>query len=56
MIDGNIWDVEVAGLNPVSPTKPPIGILVQIRHNMMDFAFAAVPPLTGIGRRKSAIG
>jgi hypothetical protein len=29
---------------------------VQIRHNMMDLAFAAVPPLAGIGRRKSAIG
>ena len=22
MIDGSIWDAEVAGLSPVSPTKP----------------------------------
>lgn len=56
LTERRIWDAEAVGLSPTIQTKPPIGILMQIRHNMMDFAFAAVPPLAGIGRRKSAIG
>ena len=56
LTERRIWDAEAVGLSPTIQTKPPIGSLVQIRHNMMDFAFAAVPPLAGIGRRKSAIG
>lgn len=50
------WAQEAGSSNLPTQTKPPIGILVQIKHNMMDLAFAAVPPLAGIGRRKSAIG
>lgn len=43
------WTQEAGSSNLPTQTKPPIGVLVQIRHNMMDFAFAAVPPPRGYG-------
>ena len=50
------WAQEAGSSNLPTQTKPPIGVLVQIRHNMMDLAFVTVPPLVGMGRWKSSIG
>lgn len=50
------WAQEVGSSNLPTQTKPPIGILVQIRHNMMDFAFAKDRSPFWISVRKSAIG
>lgn len=56
LVERRIWDAEAVSSSLTIQTKPPIGILVQIRHNMMDFAFAKGRSAFWISVRQSAIG